>query len=184
MSATKICLRMNAPLQGHVSSKERAKLHNLLQGSKAGLVTLQQVYQCGMIFKLMQTQTRDYKAEGKIAAYISIIRANTKEDCESRNGEIPLTQPHAYLPSCLVSFVTLRICKSSCFIISCITFSVSWKDCIKVFFNKDFEGKESCVLISWWGLFLTCRKSFPSINCQVVRYINGPNQIHLSRFAK
>lgn len=107
--------------------KIRARLQNSVQGSRAGLVTLQQVYQCGMVFEADVDTDKSFQiGKRKIEVYVFIIRANTNV-CDSRYIEISLTWPPYYFPILHALLLALWISESSCFIVSCITFSVFQK---------------------------------------------------------
>ena len=87
------------------------------------------------------------KDERKIAAYIFITRSKSKTDIA--DTEIYVSpRPDPVPLYCMVSFLALRIYEGHGFLISCITFSVSWRCVRKAFYSKDFVGNKLKV-ISW-----------------------------------
>lgn len=97
------------------------------RGAEQGLVTLQQVYQRGMVFEADVDTDKSFQiGKKKIEAYVFIIRANPNV-CDSRYIETSLAWPPYYFPILHALLLALWISESSCFIVSCITFSVFQK---------------------------------------------------------
>lgn len=146
------------PLLECVSNKKEqdcntAREHNWPCHFAIGLSTWHGIWSwCGHNQKLS-------KDERKIAAYIFITRANSKTDIA--DNEIYISSGPYPVPLYCMVFLVLRIYEGHGSLISCITFSVSWRCVRKAYYSKDFVGKkpksslmvnfpESVIIINVW----------------------------------
>lgn len=141
----RIGLRLNVPLWECVSNEKEqdcntAREHNRPCHFAIGLSTWHGIWSwCGHNQKLS-------KDERKIAAYIFITRANSKTDIA--DNEIYISSGPYPVPLYCMVFLVLRIYEGHGSLISCITFSVSWRCVRKAYYSKDFVGNKWKV-VSW-----------------------------------